>query len=83
MARHLQVGDYVEWIQFIGKGIKRGNINSIDREAGLMSVWMGTFPNSKGGCKTSITAKKVGRRWLIYRGDGTYRERLRRVPSHR
>jgi len=80
MTRPHKVGDYVEWKDFFGKNVERGNIESVNYESGLMCIWTGTFPNSGGGCSVSVTASRVGSRWLIYRPYQGYRERKRRVP---
>lgn len=83
MATRYKVGDFVEWKEFYGKRTERGNIDSVDYQSGLMSIWTGTFPNSGGGCKVSISARRVGGRWRVYRSHEGYLERMRRVPAGR
>ena len=73
MAKPFAIKDRVEWRSF---GIKcDGTIESIDKDLGLMTVYVGHFC----GNEVTHTVKKIKGRWLAFRPSHDYLDRIHRI----
>jgi len=87
MGKPFAVGDIVKWPVRYGRRAKKtcgeefGTIESIDRELGLMTIYIGIYPNAHGGCKVTYSAKRVNGRWMAHRPYEGYRNPISRANA--